>query len=282
MRQKKYVYKFTFPNGKVYIGTTCDTDTRWQYCGALYNTQAVGRAIREFGWDNIRKEIVFSDPDNEIAVLDEEKRLIELYGDNSYNHADNPMWKFDPKSLGSAGGYIHVWSIDGEIKPAQDWCKIYNRDLSNTLAKIKKYGMSPLEALTAPIVPSEYKMRAWLYWRKCGFRYGIDTSSYIVPVEDWPDSIPVATSLKDSEVCKDVFSLKEAVYDICKQLHISKQALCERTAKNPATIKRALEKGNTTLDTLIEIGKAAGYKVAFVKDGAEIDGAYILKSHSGY
>lgn len=41
--QKKYVYKFTFPNGKVYIGTTSDPATRWQYGGTLYASQnAVG------------------------------------------------------------------------------------------------------------------------------------------------------------------------------------------------------------------------------------------------
>lgn len=56
---KYCVYKHTFPDGKVYIGQTRsgETERRWQngngYCG-----QKVYEAIKRFGWDNIRHEII--------------------------------------------------------------------------------------------------------------------------------------------------------------------------------------------------------------------------------
>lgn len=51
------VYEFTFPNGKKYYGTTVNTAIRWKN-GEGYNTQEVGKAIKEFGWENIEKKII--------------------------------------------------------------------------------------------------------------------------------------------------------------------------------------------------------------------------------
>ena len=125
---KHFVYRFTFPNGKVYIGSTQDIDTRWQYSGTLYKKLAVGKAIDEFGWENVKKEVVFFSK-NGAAVEAKEKELIAEYGDNSYNCADNPNWKmeFSKKPVGCKGGYVHVWTINGETKTAGDWCKIYGK-----------------------------------------------------------------------------------------------------------------------------------------------------------
>ena len=51
------VYEFTFPNGKLYYGSTISLDSRWRE-GDGYKTQKVGKAIEEFGWDNIEKRII--------------------------------------------------------------------------------------------------------------------------------------------------------------------------------------------------------------------------------
>ena len=51
------VYEFTFPNGKKYYGMTINTVGRWQE-GRGYKNQPVGKAIEEFGWENIEKRII--------------------------------------------------------------------------------------------------------------------------------------------------------------------------------------------------------------------------------
>lgn len=279
-RQKKYVYKFTFPDGMVYIGITNNPETRWQYNGVLYAPQSVGKAIKRFGWENIKKEIVFYDPENEQAVLDEEKRLIWKYQDRCYNHLDNPEWEYEKPNnpYGRRGGYVHVWTIDGETKPAQDWCKAYSRDLSNTLAKMRKYELSPLEALTVPLVPTDRKTDAIAYWKECGFLQEKDTRSYVTPLEEWPDDFPKADILKEKPDPTIGMNLKEAIGEICNRENTTRVRLSENTKKNPATIRRAATTGTATVDTLIEIAKAAGYSVTLVKRGTEPKDAIVLRN----
>ena len=52
------VYKHTCPNGKSYIGITgMDEKLRWNY-GNGYTTQLFGKAVKKYGWENIRHEIL--------------------------------------------------------------------------------------------------------------------------------------------------------------------------------------------------------------------------------
>lgn len=53
------VYKHTTPNGKVYIGITCrPLEVRWKKDGSGYKTQAFYRAIKKYGWKNIKHDII--------------------------------------------------------------------------------------------------------------------------------------------------------------------------------------------------------------------------------
>lgn len=89
---KQYLYKMTFPNGMVYIGTTFDIYTRWANRGVGYKTQKVWSAIKEFGWENIEKEILLYlplDEENPWRTSDEirkrERTLIKEYDNRCYN-----------------------------------------------------------------------------------------------------------------------------------------------------------------------------------------------------
>lgn len=62
------VYEFTFPNGKKYYGTTVNTAIRWKNGGG-YNNQEVGKAIEEFGWENIEKKIIAENLTKQNALL---------------------------------------------------------------------------------------------------------------------------------------------------------------------------------------------------------------------
>lgn len=259
---KHYVYKFTFPNGKVYIGSTQDIDVRWQYNGTLYQHQAVGKAIEEFGWENVEKEVVyFSLISSEVEA--EEKRLIALYGDNSYNCSDNPNWKmqYKTKPTGRKGGYVHVWTINGETKPASDWCKIYGKDLANTLVKIEKYHMTPLEAMSAPKVPRGRKPTD--FWREAGFKYGKDKTSYVTPLSEWPDDLEKADELKEAS---DTLILGAAIKEMVKRSGMTKQQIADKAGRNIGTLSRAFATNNATVDTLIEIADAAGFKITITRD----------------
>ena len=72
------VYEFTFPNDKKYYGITINTDKRRKK-GDGYKFQEVGKAIEEFGWDNIEKKIIAENLTKQNALLIE-RTLIKATG----------------------------------------------------------------------------------------------------------------------------------------------------------------------------------------------------------
>ena len=89
---KQYLYKMTFPNKMVYIGTAYDVNTRWANRGAAYRSQKVWSAIKEFGWENIKKEVLLHIPLDEYnpwkssnEIRKHERELIKEYDGRSYN-----------------------------------------------------------------------------------------------------------------------------------------------------------------------------------------------------
>ena len=82
------VYVHTFPNGKRYVGITCqDIQRRWRG-GKGYEGQPVFDAILKYGWDNIRHEIIATDLTKEEAE-DIEIRLIKEYHSLSHENGYN-------------------------------------------------------------------------------------------------------------------------------------------------------------------------------------------------
>ena len=55
------MYIHNFPNGKKYIGITCqNSKLRWRRGGKGYKTQSrVFRAIKKYGWENVKSEIIY-------------------------------------------------------------------------------------------------------------------------------------------------------------------------------------------------------------------------------
>lgn len=87
------VYKHTFPNGKVYIGITCQkVYKRW---GNKYaNAPFMKNAIQKYGWENVKHEILFENLTQEEAEQ-KEIELIAQYKSNQrefgYNIANGGM-----------------------------------------------------------------------------------------------------------------------------------------------------------------------------------------------
>lgn len=70
MKNKLFtIYKHTSPSGKVYIGITCqNVNNRWQNGKIYKDSTYFKRAIRKYGWKNIKHEILFSNLSKQRAI----------------------------------------------------------------------------------------------------------------------------------------------------------------------------------------------------------------------
>lgn len=76
------VYKHTFPNGKIYIGiTNMSVNRRWRNNGEGYKGQFVYNAIKKYGWENVKHEVLFENLTQQEAEQKEIK-LITFYKSN--------------------------------------------------------------------------------------------------------------------------------------------------------------------------------------------------------
>ena len=75
------IYKHTFPNGKVYIGLTCQTNkNRFRNGNGYQECPIMWRAICKYGWENVKTEII----EENIPTLSEAK-LRERFWIKEYN-----------------------------------------------------------------------------------------------------------------------------------------------------------------------------------------------------
>ena len=94
------VYMHTAPNGKIYIGiTNRKPEIRWGKNGNGYKRNAhFASAIKKYGWDAIKHEVLFSDLSKEKACKIEQL-LIEKYD------ATNRLYGFNISKGGESGSY---------------------------------------------------------------------------------------------------------------------------------------------------------------------------------
>lgn len=78
MEYKKYkVYLLTFPNNKHYCGFTGrDLKKRFNNGYGYEKCPLVWKAIQKYGWDTVKKEVIF-DSDNKNAALNKERQIIK-------------------------------------------------------------------------------------------------------------------------------------------------------------------------------------------------------------
>ena len=82
------VYKHTCPNGKCYIGITGKTATeRWRN-GLGYTEQLFGRAIKKYGWENIKHEVLYTELSRDEANAKEKELIAECHS-NDPTHGYN-------------------------------------------------------------------------------------------------------------------------------------------------------------------------------------------------
>ena len=89
------VYKHTSPSEKVYIGITCmNVEDRWKNGNGYKSCKLFNHAIKKYGWENIKHEILFSGLTKEEACK-KEIELIEQY------HSCDPKFGYNLEK----GGY---------------------------------------------------------------------------------------------------------------------------------------------------------------------------------
>lgn len=72
------VYEHIFPNGKKYIGISCNVEKRWRN-GKGYETQPkIARAINKYGWENVTHNIIIDGISKEQAETLERYLIAEL------------------------------------------------------------------------------------------------------------------------------------------------------------------------------------------------------------
>lgn len=83
------VYKHTFPNGKIYIGMTSQKPyKRWKYGHGYTSQHIMDNAIKEYGWGNIKHEILFANLTKEQAEQ-KEIEMIKQFRSNEFEYGYN-------------------------------------------------------------------------------------------------------------------------------------------------------------------------------------------------
>jgi len=83
------VYIHTSPSNKRYVGITCtEVEKRWRHGNGYYRNKYFARAIKKYGWDNFKHEIVATGL-SKIEAEEIEKSLITRYQSNVKEHGYN-------------------------------------------------------------------------------------------------------------------------------------------------------------------------------------------------
>lgn len=96
------VYKHIFPNNKIYIGITSQTPKNRFDNGNGYKTNPMKRAIKKYGWENVRHEILFENL-TKAQAEQKEIELIKQFNSNNIKFGYNVA-----KGGHSNNGYKHT------------------------------------------------------------------------------------------------------------------------------------------------------------------------------
>ena len=109
------VYKHTAPNGKVYIGITCQSVlARWGKDGNGYKSGHFRNAIKKYGWKNIKHDIIATGLTEEEATI-AERKLIKRY------HSRDPEKGYNELAGGGIGwrGMTHTDEAKEKIRQSK-------------------------------------------------------------------------------------------------------------------------------------------------------------------
>lgn len=126
------VYKHTAPNGRVYIGITCnDPLKRWANGKGYKNNDYFTKAIQKYGWDNIKHEILYENLTESEAKI-KEVELIARYKSNQR------LYGFNISSGGESAAGIKMSEEQKELIRQGNLGKIISKETRLKLSKASK------------------------------------------------------------------------------------------------------------------------------------------------
>lgn len=153
------VYKHTSPSGKVYIGvTSLRPEERWGGGAGYVKNKHFNRAIKKYGWDNIKHEILFDGLSKDDAFKIEIK-LIKEYRSNERKFGYN---------LGTGGEHGPTGSRWSDESRENHMNAIWSKPRNHSEEKKKRiseglkrhYSEHPIKNSYFSIVPKEER-NAW-------------------------------------------------------------------------------------------------------------------------
>lgn len=141
-----FVYKHTFPNGKIYIGITNQKpEKRWGKGNGYRRQPYIYNAIKKYGWLNIKHEILYSGLSKEEAE-NKETELIAKYKSNQnafgYNIANggNSTGTVSEKTKEKISN-----SLNGRPKEKPPWKgKHHSAETKMKLSNLRKGSKNPM------------------------------------------------------------------------------------------------------------------------------------------
>lgn len=123
--QKMYcIYKHVFPNGKVYIGQTCQKpERRWKNGEGYVESVLLYNAIKKYGWESVSHEILYTNLSQDEANYLEKKLIGDVYKSNLRENGYN----IDDGGSGSNSTKGTHWYNNGIIEkrfkfpPSEEW-----------------------------------------------------------------------------------------------------------------------------------------------------------------
>lgn len=148
--QKYTVYKHIAPNGKVYIGiTSMEPGRRWNNGYGYKRQPYFANAIRKYGWDNFKHEILFDGLDKEEAERKEVELIAQCHSDekaHGYNveHGGNLSGKMSEETKRKISK-----SLKGQRKDVAPWLgKHHTAETKRKLSEMHKGSKNPMYGKT--------------------------------------------------------------------------------------------------------------------------------------
>lgn len=142
-----YLYRLTFPNGKVYIGVTTNPKKRFSrhYYNARThrgNSYRLYNAIRKYGWELVNKDILMAG--DSTLIFSEEKRFIFWYKSQSKDYGYNlAPGGVTPMLLGMKHRPESILKMKGRPSPAYWKGKTLSSEHKQRLSEARKRRPSP-------------------------------------------------------------------------------------------------------------------------------------------
>lgn len=126
------VYKHTAPNGKVYIGITCNNPlTRWANGKGYKNNDYFTKSIAKYGWENFTHEILYENL-TESEAKTKEIELIKKYKSNQR------LYGFNISSGGESAAGIKMSEKQKELIRQGNLGKTISKETRLKLSKASK------------------------------------------------------------------------------------------------------------------------------------------------